>query len=473
MIRRTGTTLAIVVAVTFRMRDRWLRRQLSARHVVTAARPVSTQQATPILPEAVSTAASTPKRIERPQVRRRSAARPAIVVAVLSLAIAGILTPVAAEPYAGPPILEADPSTLVPGSSVSVTGRGFDAHQEGVLALDGDTTGMPAYRVRGNGSFVERFVVPADTSVGVHTVEALGPELIAAVTLTVVATATPVPTTAPTPVPTAVPTSPPLTSVDHVFVVVMENQAYDEVWNNGSTPYTTSLANANARAANYFAITHPSLPNYLDLFGGSDYGITANCDPSSSCHIDAANLADNLEATGLTWKGYFEDMPAPCYLTDSGAYRAHHNPFIYFDDIRTDAARCGSYVVNYVALSVDLATAATTPSYAMIVPNNCHNTHDCSIATGDAWLAANIPPLLDSPACVADTCLVVLTWDEDDGSQGNQVLTVFAGSAARSSTVSTVRYDHFDLLRTIEDLLGVSTQTSNDSSAAAMSDMLR
>jgi len=257
-----------------------------------------------------------------------------------------------------------------------------------------------------------------------------------------------------------------------VFVIVMENHGYGQVWNNASTPYTTALANANARADNYFAITHPSLPNYLDLFSGSDYGLTINCDPSPSCHINAANLADNLEGAGLTWKGYFEDMPAPCQLTDSGAYRAHHNPFIYFDDIRNDPARCGARVVNYLALPLDLAAARTTPNYSMIVPNNCHDSHDCSIATGDAWLAANIPPILSSPACVIETCLVVLTWDEDDGTEGNHVLTVFAGSAAASGTTSSVRYDHFDLLRTIEDLLGVKTQTSNDRSAVPMSDLL-
>jgi acid phosphatase len=293
------------------------------------------------------------------------------------------------------------------------------------------------------------------------------------------ATNTPAPGPTSTPAPTLVPTAQstatpaPATAVDHVFVIVMENHAYRQVWNNSATPYTTSLANANARAANYFAISHPSLPNYLELFAGSNHGITINCDPSSTCHSNATNLADNLEAAGLTWKGYFEDMPAACHLTDSAGYRAHHNPFIYFDNIRTDAARCGAKVVNYRALSGDLATAASTPTYSMIVPNNCHNTHDCSVATGDAWLAANVPPLLTSPACVADSCLVVITWDEDDGSQGNHVLTVFAGSAARSAQISTARYDHFSLLRTFEDLLGVTSQTANDRSATPMSDLLR
>jgi acid phosphatase len=253
----------------------------------------------------------------------------------------------------------------------------------------------------------------------------------------------------------------------------MENHDYADVWNTAQTPYTTALADASARAANYVAIAHPSLPNYLDLYAGSNYGITSDCNPSSSCHSGARNLADNLEAAGLTWKGYFENMPAPCTVSDSGSYIAHHNPFIYFDDIRTDASRCAAHVVSYGALSADLGSAARTPNYALIVPNNCHNTHDCSISTGDTWLAGNVPAILASPACTTERCLLILTWDENDGTAGNQVLTVFAGSAARGSAVSGVRYNHFSLLRTVESVLGLPTQTANDAAAAPMSDLLR
>jgi acid phosphatase len=253
----------------------------------------------------------------------------------------------------------------------------------------------------------------------------------------------------------------------------MENHGYNQTWNTSSTPYTTSLATRWGRATRYYAIAHPSLPNYLDLYGGSNRGITNDCNPSSGCHIGARSLADNLDAAGRTWKGYFEAMPAPCYVTDSGYYEAHHNPLIYFDDIRTNRARCIAHVVPFPALQGDLASPATTPDYALIVPDNCHNTHDCPISTGDKWLARNIPPVLNSPACTRERCLVVLTWDEDNGGEGNHVLTVFAGSAARTSTVSSVGYDHFDLLRTIEDVLGVRTQTANDASASAMRDLLR
>jgi phospholipase C len=263
-------------------------------------------------------------------------------------------------------------------------------------------------------------------------------------------------------------------AIQHVFVVVMENHSYDQVWNTASSPYITGLGNAYARATNYHAVIHPSLPNYLSLYGGDNYGITTDCNPSSSCHVNAVNLADNLEAKGLTWKGYMESMPSPCYLTTSGDYAPKHNPFVYFDDIRGNSARCSSHVVPYTNLASDLASAATTPNFAFITPNLCNDMHNCSVATGDNWLKSNLPNILNSPACTADKCLLILTWDEDDNGPTNQVFTIFAGSAARTGGVtSDVHYTHFSLLRTVEDIFGLPTQTSKDAGASAMTDLLR
>ena len=421
----------------------------------------------------------------------------------------------AAPPFPGQPTLLPDPGVADAGASIDVTGKGFDAHKQGVLTLDGDSSGMPAYRVRGNGTFDERLVIPADATPGTHLIGAAtqdgngGLQLVATAPITVwdstpppastalpaadtpsptvrvtptpspSATATPTtrPTASPTPTPsprvTPTPSSAPAGGVSHVFVVVMENHGYSQVWNTSSTPYTTSLANTYARASNYYAITHPSLPNYLDLYGGSNYSITNDCSPSSSCHINARHLADNLDAAGKAWKFYQESMPAPCTLVTSGSYAPKHNPVIYFDDVRLNPTRCASHVVNYSALATDLRATSTTPNFAFITPNLCNDTHDCSSATGDTWLSHNLPPILTSPACTTQRCLVVLTWDEDDSSQSNHVLTVFAGSAARSGAVSSTRYNHFSLLRTIEMLLGVPTQTANDAAAAPMTGMLR
>ncbi len=276
---------------------------------------------------------------------------------------------------------------------------------------------------------------------------------------------------APTPTPTVVSAS---GTIKHVFMILMENKGYNQVWNVSNAPYIASLGNAYARATNFYAITHPSLPNYLDLYAGDNYGITNDCSPSSSCHVGARNLADNLDAAGLTWKGYMESMPSPCYLTVSGNYAPKHDPFVYMDDIRTDKVRCDSHVVNFDALSGDLAAAGTTPNYAFITPDLCSDMHNCSIKTGDTWLANHVPAILDSPACTSDKCLVVLTWDEDNGQYGNHILTIFAGSGAKTGGVASgTRYTLFSLLRTVEEIFGLPTQTGNDGSASAMTDMLR
>jgi phosphatidylinositol-3-phosphatase len=263
--------------------------------------------------------------------------------------------------------------------------------------------------------------------------------------------------------------------IDHVFVIVMENHSYSEVWGTSATPYTNSLVANWAHATNFFAITHPSLPNYLDLYAGSNHGITTDCDPSSSCHITGTSLLDEFLAKGLTAKGYFDGMTTPCTLTNPGTYRAHHDPLIYFDDMWTNTAPgslCYTHVRPFGDLATDLTSAATTPNWAFVKPDNCHDTHDCSITTGDTWLSQTVPTILSSPACTVETCLVQLTWDEDDGSQGNKVLTVFAGSGAKTGFADATAYNHYSLLRTTEDIFGLPYQ-ANDATATSMSAMLR
>ncbi len=273
---------------------------------------------------------------------------------------------------------------------------------------------------------------------------------------------------------TSTPASIPAGSIQHVFIVMMENHGYSEVWNTASTPYITSLGNQYVRATNYHSVIHPSLPNYLQLVAGDNYNVTNDCSPSDSCHVSATNIADSLEAKGFTWKAYMEDMPAPCTITTSGDYYPKHNPFVYFDDIRNNAVRCAAHDVPYSVLATDLLSPGTTPNYAFISPNECNDMHSCSIDTGDTWLKNNIPAILKSPACTTQKCLVVVTWDEDDHSQGNQVLTIFAGSAAQSGGgVSNGNYTHYSLLRTVEQIFGLAPLGRNDGQAAPMIDMLK
>src|SRR6266850_7122553 len=124
---------------------------------------------------------------------------------------------------------------------------------------------------------------------------------------------------------------------DHIFVVIMENtSAASIIGNTAQAPYINSLATKYAYSTSYFAITHPSLPNYLTLTGASSFGITSDCLPSA-CPVNAINIADRLEGAGKSWKAYMESMPAACSTTDSSPYAVKHNPFVYYNDIRTNA----------------------------------------------------------------------------------------------------------------------------------------
>ena len=257
------------------------------------------------------------------------------------------------------------------------------------------------------------------------------------------------------------------TAIQHVFLVVLENTYYSTAFRR---TYAHGLATANAYATAYHATGHPSLGNYLNMTGGTTGATSGDCSPGSGCHVAAPNVVDRLEAAGFTWKAYFESMGTACKQADSGAYVAHHDPFIYFDSIRTDPARCASHVVDAAHLATDLASVATTPNFVFVAPNDDNNDG----AAADTWLSTHLPAMLSSKACTQESCLVVVTWDEDDYKHDNRVLTIFAGSGARpGGSASDKSYTHFSLLRTVESIFGLAPLTSKDAAASPMADMLR
>jgi acid phosphatase len=256
-------------------------------------------------------------------------------------------------------------------------------------------------------------------------------------------------------------------ALDHVFVIVMENSSYNQIIGSVDAPFINSLVPTGGLAANYRAITHPSLPNYLALVGGDTFGVVNDC---TDCFISAPNIADNLEAAGKSWKAYMEAMPSPCFVGDSYPYVQKHDPFVYFDSVRTDTVRCESHVVPYSQLASDLLSATTTPNYAFITPDICNDMHDCSIATGDAWLGVAVPQILASPAFTTQNSLLVVVWDEDDSSGANQVPLLLIGGGVTPNFQSSVAYDHYSLLRTLENGLGLPALTANDAGATPMDD---
>lgn len=238
-----------------------------------------------------------------------------------------------------------------------------------------------------------------------------------------------------------------LPAFSHIFLIVMENKGYNQIIESPAAPYLNSLAARYALATHYVAIDHPSVSNYLALFAGNTFTgpINDNC---STCYVDAPNLADQIESSGRTWKGYMEDLPSPCFLGySSGLYVMRHNPFPYFADIRTNLARCNR-IVPYTQMATDLAEG-TVPNFSWITPNLCDDMHNCSVSKGDAWLARNVPPILGSSA-FRNGGVMFITWDEDEFTSFNQIATLVISPKAVPGFRSTVAENHYNLLRTIE-----------------------
>ena len=244
--------------------------------------------------------------------------------------------------------------------------------------------------------------------------------------------ATPSPVLRPTPSPSP---SPPARDV---FVIVMENRSFESAL---AQPYTRSLAARYGVATDYHAVAHPSLPNYLALTSGSTWGIQ-----DDGYHALAGpGLGEQLTAAGVSWRAYEEGMTRGCF--DSPLpYVLKHNPFAYY------GGACQANVVSATYLADDLA--GQTPRFSWIQPDDCNSTHSCPVERGDAWLSRMVPMITASSAWREDGVLFI-TWDEDDGSQSNRVLTLVVRPDS-TLHASARPYDHYSLLATVEDLLGVA-----------------
>jgi phospholipase C len=243
-------------------------------------------------------------------------------------------------------------------------------------------------------------------------------------------------------------------SPDHVVVVVMENHAYSQIIGSSSAPYINSLKSGGANLTQSYAITHPSQPNYLALFSGSTQGVT-----DDSCYTpgfsSAANLASEQLAAGRTWASYNESLPSQGSTTcSSGNYARKHNPWFAFSNVPTSSAK------TFAQFPTDYSTL---PQLSFVVPNLCSDMHDCSISTGDTWLKNN----LGAYATWARThnSLLVITFDEDDRLSGNRIPTVLYGQPVTPGSSTSTTYNHYDLLRTLEDTQGLTAHAGNAASA--------
>ena len=241
----------------------------------------------------------------------------------------------------------------------------------------------------------------------------------------------------------------------HVFVIVMENHGPDDVLQG---QYLASLAAKYGVAQNYHAITHPSVPNYLALTSGTTWGVR-----DDSYHVlPRRDLGTQLTNANIPWRAYMEGLTDAGCLDSPLPYDPGHNPFAFY------GGHCPSNVVPLTSLAADLQ--ANTPRFVWITPDRCHDTHDCDVAAGDAWLRHQVPAIMASRAWKSNGVLFI-TWDEDDGSSDNTVLTLVI-RPGMAHVVSTRAYNHYSLLATIEDLMGVG-RLASAAQATPMDDLVK
>jgi len=295
---------------------------------------------------------------------------------------------------------------------------------------------------------------------------------------------------------------------DHIVVIMMENQKYSTIIGNPAMPNINGLANTYGLATDYFGVTHPSEPNYVALVGGSFFGIQddnqfycipalastdTNCAGTTVNHTIAnQSIADQLTAAGKTWKGYFQNLPFAATTpvpvgpnpigpytfkwpsTTNALYASKHNPFVNF----TGSQTAFSNMVPDSQLGVDLATGQL-PNFSLVVPDQCndmHGTAGCSdnptlFGAGDAYVGRTVSEIMAAPEWNEGRNAIVITWDEDDFSDqgaagtgcctpqsvgGGQVATIVIKNHEAKHVTDPTAYNHYSLLRTMEDAFGLS-----------------
>jgi len=264
-------------------------------------------------------------------------------------------------------------------------------------------------------------------------------------------------------------TQPP-TKYAHVIWIWMENHSYAKIVGPSGSKAATQSPYVNGTlipgcglATNYHTISHPSLPNYIAATSGSTNGITNDCAPTK-CSVAVASLFAQT-----SWRSYQESMPTNCAKADSGTYPVDHNPAVYYSAIASQCANSDVPLGSTSSgrLASDLKSS-TLPAFALVVPNSCDSTENCSIPTGDAWLKTWIPAITASSTYQAGKTAIFVTWDEGNGgSKGENCLTnlsdeschvatlVISPYTPRGSTSSTL-FTHYSLLKTTEQMLGLA-----------------
>jgi hypothetical protein len=317
-----------------------------------------------------------------------------------------------------------------------------------------------------------------------------------------------------------------LPAVRHVFLIVLENKSYAETWGpDPGAPYLgTTLRQEGNLLTEYYATSHDSLGNYISMVSGQPANPNTQADCVSGYQpvtpptvVDGiamgtgciypsavASVATQLQAKGLTWKGYMESMAQPCQhpvvgqidpnlvATPTSLYATRHNPFVYFSAI-TGSPVCAEDDVPLTDMTKDLTKASTTPNFSFITPNLCDDGHDATCAAGgpagfagiNSFLQTWVPKILASPAYKSNG-LLLITYDEAEaggtdedataccneppsisatdtqtgqagltGPGGGRIGLLALSPFIKPGSTTATPYNHFSMLRTIEDIFGL------------------
>jgi len=268
-----------------------------------------------------------------------------------------------------------------------------------------------------------------------------------------------------------------------VFLIMMENHNWSDITSSSSAPYiNNTLLAIGAHATQYFNPPgiHPSLPNYLWLEAGTNFGILADDSPSAGHQSTTMHLVTLLKNANITWKAYQEDIAGTsCPLSNVSGYATKHNPFVYFDDVTNSLSSTSAYCIAHVRPFTELATDLannTVASYNFITPNLTDDMHDGTIADGDTWLATHVPVILNS-AAYKQGGVIFITWDEGEGgsapgdTKDGPIGMMVLSPNAKVGYQNTIHYDHSSTLRTVEEIFKVSPMLGGAANQTDLSDL--
>ncbi|MDE2490887.1 MAG: hypothetical protein KGM24_08565 [Elusimicrobia bacterium] len=249
-----------------------------------------------------------------------------------------------------------------------------------------------------------------------------------------------------------------------IMIVIFENTNYPEALKQ---PFFKRFAETGALLTNYHAITHPSQPNYVALVAGDTMGVIDD----GHYDIVGKSLADLLAAKGVSWGVYAENLRGVCAKADKqGLYRRKHEPFISFKNVQSDPRLCRR-IRPASALAGDIK-AGRVPDFSLYIPNMNDDAHDTNAAYADKWFRRRFGPILADKKLMK-TLVVVATFDEDWKTQQNHIYTALNGAGVEPGARSDARWDHYSLLRTVEDAFALGTLGRNDAKAAPIEGIWR